>query len=254
MKQTLLELTQAVMSSMDSDEVNSINDTVESQQVATLIKNVYFDIIYRADLPEHYSIINLEASGDNTKPTLMTVPQDVAKVLNVHYDTRNTDADPVNMSLLTFLPIEDFLTYVYQFDVDADNVDSFTLTNNANTFTFYYYNDTAPQFYTTFDDSTVIFDAYNASIETTLQKNKTSCIARLIIPFTMSDTFIPGLDAEQFPLLLNEAKSLAWVEIKQSQHPIAERNSRRAWVHLQKHKDSVDNLSDFDKLLSFGRK
>lgn len=254
MKYTLLELTQNVLSSMDSDEVNSISDTVESQQVATIIKNVYFDIVYRADLPEHYSIVNLEASMDNTKPTLMYVPSDVAKIINIRYDKKKEVSDSALIEEVKYLPLQEFLNYGYQLDITEDFVGSFSLTRDTDTFTFYYQNDVAPTYYTTFDDLTIVFDAYNSSLDTTLQKSKTTCIARKIIPFTMQDSFIPDLDVEQFPLLINEAKSLAWIELKQSQHPIAERNSRRAWVHLQKHKDSISKLSDFDKLSYFGRK
>ena len=39
MKRTLLEMTQDILSAIDADEVNSIDDTVEATQVATIIKN-----------------------------------------------------------------------------------------------------------------------------------------------------------------------------------------------------------------------
>jgi hypothetical protein len=38
-KMTLLEMTQNILSAMNSDEVNSITDTVESLQVAEEIQN-----------------------------------------------------------------------------------------------------------------------------------------------------------------------------------------------------------------------
>ena len=53
MKYTLLEMTQDILSNMSSDEVNSISDTPESLQVATIIKQKYYDIVSRGDLPEH---------------------------------------------------------------------------------------------------------------------------------------------------------------------------------------------------------
>ena len=40
-KMSLLEMTQDILSDMDSDEVNSINDSVESLQVLGIIKNTY---------------------------------------------------------------------------------------------------------------------------------------------------------------------------------------------------------------------
>lgn len=254
MKRTLLDLTQSIMASMGSDEINSINDTVESQQVAETIKTVYFDIIYRAALPEHFTISSLDSPTDNNTPTLMRVPSDVAKVISVRYDARDHGDTQPNIIEMQYLPLEEFLNYTYQFPSDGPEVGHFNLTQGLDVITFYYYNDRHPTYYTSFDDYTVIFDAYNAAVETTLQKAKTTCVTRKIIPFSLVDTFIPDLDAEQFPLLLNEAKALCWMELKQAQHPIAERNSRRAWVHLQKSKNIVDNLADFNKLQDFGRK
>ena len=44
-KMTLLEITQDIMSDMDSDNVNSINDSVEALQVAQVVKTTYYNII-----------------------------------------------------------------------------------------------------------------------------------------------------------------------------------------------------------------
>ena len=57
MKYTLLEMTQDILSNMSSDEVNSISDTTESLQVATIIKQKYFDLISRVNRPEHDQLI-----------------------------------------------------------------------------------------------------------------------------------------------------------------------------------------------------
>ena len=44
-KLTLLQMTQDIMSDMDSDDINSINDSVEALQVAQIIKTTYYNII-----------------------------------------------------------------------------------------------------------------------------------------------------------------------------------------------------------------
>lgn len=254
MKYTLLELTQTILSSMDSDEVNSIADTTEAMQVATIIRTAYFDILNRANLPEHTSLITLDASGDNTKPTLMTVPSTVKEVLWIKYNKATVEDTDINMQDVLFLPLESFLNIMYQLDPDADNVESFTHTIGSDTFTVLYYNDRGPSYYTTFDDNTILFDSYDTEVDTTLQKSKTLAAAKLVIPFTISDSFTPDLDEPQFALLLNEAKSLAWAELKQTQHPKAEQSARRGWVNMQKNKYAVKPESDFEKLPNFGRR
>ena len=51
---TLLEIVQDILSDMDSDEVNSINDSVESLQVAQIVKTAYYNIVDGKDYPWLY--------------------------------------------------------------------------------------------------------------------------------------------------------------------------------------------------------
>lgn len=254
MKYTLLDLTQTILSSMDSDEVNSIDDTVESQQVAKIIKTVYFDIVNRANIPEQSTLFQLEASGDATKPVLMTIPTTFQNIKSIKYDQQTIDDDHPRVTEILPLPLEDFLNMMHRMDSTEDNADTFDQTIGTSTITFTYFTDRAPTYYTSFDDGTVIFDAYDSEVDTTLQSVKTVCFGKKNIPWTMSDTFIPDLDDKEFPLLLNEAKSLAFAEAKQTPHPIADRNARRNWVNIQKQKTKIPLSSDLEKLPNFGRR
>lgn len=254
MKYTLLELVQEVLSSMDSDEVNSITDSTESLQVAKVIRSTYFSILERANLPEHYGLVNLTASGDSTKPVQMTLPSDVNELLWLKYNKETATDTDLNMVPVDYMALPDFLSMTYMLSESDTNVDTMTHTAGAHSYTFMYRNDKAPDYYTAFDDGTLIFDSYDNTVDTTLQSSKTLGYARLVIPFTMSNTFTPDLDENQFNLLLNEAKALAWAELKQAQHAKAEQTARRGWVTLQKNKEAVDKRSFFDKLPNYGRK
>lgn len=87
---TLLEMTQDILSSMSSDEVSSISDTVESLQVAKIVRNKYYDIITRTGMPENKELFQFTASGDSTKPTLMYMPSQVGNIEWVKYFDSNT--------------------------------------------------------------------------------------------------------------------------------------------------------------------
>ena len=100
MKYTLLELVQNILSSMDADEVNSITDTVEAQQVAKIVRTVYMDIMERANLPEHYGLVNLQASGTTLKPVLMTVPSSVQDIIWIKYDCIASLSRTIVLSIL----------------------------------------------------------------------------------------------------------------------------------------------------------
>lgn len=66
-KYTLLDMTQDILSDMNSDEVNSIADTIESMQVAQIIKSTYYNIIDGRDWPHLYQMFQLTPSGDTAK-------------------------------------------------------------------------------------------------------------------------------------------------------------------------------------------
>ena len=251
---TLLDYTQTILSSLDSDEVNSYDDTVESLQVANIIKTAYNDIQARVDLPEHYTLFELNASGDSTKPTLMIRPDDVMSIEWVQYDKILVDDTNPIYTDIPFKPIDEFLRYVDGFDVDATEVASFDLDIASDSITFKYRNDVAPSCYTAFDDSYIIFDSYDSDVDTTLQKDKTRCYGRKEQSFTMSNTFVPFLDRDLSTLLLNEAKVLAFAELKQMGHDVARQWANRGWTKSQKSKRGINqNRRELDRLPNYGR-
>jgi hypothetical protein len=261
MKYTLLELTQTVLSSMDSDEINSIDDTPESQQVVEVIKTVYDDIISRGDLTTNKTVFNLTASTDPLKPILMTKPETIERIEWVKYDTRDLDDTVPNWTNLSYLPPVDFIDYMHSGNLEGTNIGSFEHTVDTFVLTFTYRNDIAPHYYTSFDDLTVFFDSYDSEVDSTLQSSKSLCYGLKVTDFTKEDSFVPTLQPQQFALLLNEAKSLAWSELKQSQHAKAEQSARRNWRHLQKTRQEIPNSGDllnnahtFDRLPNFARR
>lgn len=247
MKLTLLDLTQNILSSMDSDEVNSISDTTESRQVAEIIKTAYFNIISRANLPEHFVTFGLEASTDDQYPVTMFRPENISRIEWLKYNISDIPTE-INYAYVTITPLDQFLDMVNQLDEYETYVDSFELDGR----TFKYRTDKAPTYCTIYKDYQLIFDSFDVSIDTTLQESKTLAYGLSIPTFQMEDNFIPDLDDTQFPLLLNEAKSLAFLELKQMNHEAAILESRRQWRTLQRTKDLV-KPNYLDQLPNFGR-
>lgn len=255
MKYTLLQLTQAVLSSMDSDEIDSIADTVESQQVTKVIRSVYYDILARANLPEHYSLVSLTTGSSTSQPIIMTLPSTVDNLLWLKYDKHTTTDTDVQYQIVNFLSLEDFMNLMNNLNESDTNVDSFSYTSDTFTHTLIYRTDKAPDYFTTFDDNTIIFDSYDNTVDTVqLQGSKTLGYGKLSITWTESDTFTPDLDEPQFALLLNEAKALAWAELKQASHAKAEVNAKRGWTSLQKSKNAIETPTFFSRLPNYGRK
>lgn len=249
MKYSLLDMTQTILSSLDSDEVNSIEDTAESRQVAQVIRTAYFNIMARTNLPEHKQLFNLVSSSDATQPVLMTRPTNTRKLEWIKYRMVDTSEGTDSFEYVTILPLQQFLDMIHQLDPDETTVDSMTL----NSFTFYYQNDRNPTYCTVVDDYYVVFDSYDIVEELTLQSSKTLCYGLIIPSFTMSDSYVPDMDDQQFPLLLNEAKSLAFLELKQVTNEKAEQESKRQWRTLQRTKN-FDKQNYLAELPDFGRR
>lgn len=287
MKRTLLDYTQSILSALNSDQVNSIKDTNEAMQVAEIIRTKYYDILGRAELPEHDKLFQLTASGDLSKPVLMFRPDEgVAKLNWVQYfnssssgsepsskfkndldlDLNETDvglggASPSAFSFVHILPNTEFLSMVNSLDTTLSNVGTFIFndqlypnTEVLDTFKINYRNDKQPQYCTIIQNYYFVFDSYDKTQDSTLQTSKTLCSGFITPKWQMTDTFIPDLDDWAVPLLLNESKAVAFYELKQTINPHAEREIDRQWVALQKTKAVVNKPSFFDQLPNFGRR
>lgn len=253
MKYTLLDLTQNILSSMDGDEINSINDTVESRQVVEVIKNTYFSLVALAELPRDNDLFQLVASGDADLPVTMTLPTEAQAVFWIKYDYQTADDTTVNFQEVHPLPFVDFIEMATNMDPSDTDVTSYEYSNGVATWTLYCRNNVPPRYYTTANDGTILFDAYDSEVDSTLQAGKTMVYGQLAMPWTENDSFVLPLDDKQFQRLLNEAKSLAYAEIKQTAHAKAEKTARDLKIDQQASKTKTPLISDYDKVQLQGR-
>ena len=247
-------MVQDVLSSMDSDEVNSISDNIEAMQVARVIRACFFDIASN-ELPEFSTLFQLTASGDSTKPVMMTRPSDVRNIMLVKYNKITEDETDPNFVRIIPLSITDFFDHTHMLNLSEDNVASMAHTILGDDFTFLYRTDKSPDYYTFIDDHTVFFDSYDSEVDTTLQKSKTFCVGEKEQTFLLEDTYEIALDEAQHTWLLNEAKVLAYQELKQQMHAGAERTAKRQRIKAQRQKYvNNDALVTYNQLPIFGRR
>lgn len=256
MKYNLLKMTQLILSSMDSDEVNSITDTTEAQQVVDVIETTYNDLLSTLDFPDRWTFFELEASLDVTRPTIMYLPDDVAKLEWVKYaETGSSDGTKADYAYVEPLSRELFFQRMNGLDSDDSDVISFTVQVGAEDFPVWVKNDRMPKYYTTFDDGTLLFDSWDSAEATTLVKEQTHCYGMKIPTFTRSDAWTAPLDARQFTLFFNEAKRQAFNELKQVANPVAEQRARRGWVQSGRKKARSGEVGKIKSYLpDYGRR
>lgn len=246
-------MVQRILESMDSDEVNSISDTTEALAVANIIKESYLNIISEHSPKQSEDLFHLDAGTDNTKPTLMRMPDNAVNIIRLRYNIADTVND-VNLRTLDYLPVFDFMDMQNNLDITQSWVGSQLIQLKTQSFLFKYRNDSMPQYYTSPDDMTVLFDSYQMSVENTNTSVRTYAYGLLVPVWRMEDTFVPELDARQFQLLINSAKAQAFVEMKQTTNDKAERRERRANALAYKTDDSTDPRPAIKKFPGYGRK
>lgn len=254
---SLLDYVQTIASSLDEDEVNSHSDTVVSLQIAQVVKTAWTQIQNRADLPEHYNIFELTASDTPSYPVIMYRPENVDSIEWVKYNTFTADNTNPLWKIIKFLPLDQFLIRMHNLQTTSAEVLTFQFPTgmDSDAIEIIYRNDIAPEYYTTFNDQTLIFDSFDAEVDDTLQKNKSLAYGHVETTFIMSDAFIPFQDADLSTLLLNEAKILAFAELKQVGHDVAKEWAMRSWTKLNKGKRGVDqNRDELSRAPNFGRK
>lgn len=225
-KMTLLEITQDILSSMDSDEVNSIDDTVESVQVAAIIKNTYRALLTNRDWPHTKRLIELNASGNSALPTHMSLVDDVKRIDFVKYNVaKASDGDKRKFRDIRWLEVDDFLRRLNALDNTSANV--VTVIDPASSIPLSIRSDLAPTYYTSFDDTNIVFDSFDSAVDSTLQKIKTQVYGFVYPAWSMADDYVPDLPNTAFTLLLEESKSRAFIELKQIANQKAEQESQR---------------------------
>ncbi len=231
---TLLQIVQDILSDMNSDEVNSIDDTIEAQQVAQIVKSTYFNIIDGRDWPHLYQFFRLDASGSASRPTHMSLPDNALSIEYIKYNTKTATDTKDKYTKIVYKTPEEFMDIV-----DARDSSASRITQVTDPIGVYIniYNDTAPVYYTSFDNENIVMDAYNSGVDSTLQQAKTQCYGRIYPTWTATDSFTPDLPENSFSYLLNEAKSTCFLRIKEApdqkaeQHSVTQRRrlSQEAW-------------------------
>lgn len=231
---SLLDLVQDILSDMDSDAVNSITDTEESEQVAKIISTTYMLMMSSRDWPHTRKLVNLISSGSSSLPTHMTFSDTIKRVDEINYNKRKSTDTKDFFQEVPYKYPDNFLRFVNGRNSSSSTVDTIVDPSGVNLLIL---NNVAPSFYTSFDDETIVFDSHDNLVDSTLQSNKTQVMAYLIPEFNLDDDFIPDLPVEAFGELLETSKVKAQAKLRQFEDAfsLAESrkqstwNSRNAW-------------------------
>lgn len=233
MKQTLLAITQDILGAMGSDEVNSISDTTESMDVVREIRMAYVNFMEKRDWPSMRLLSSLEGLASLGQPTTMRIPDTLTKVFWVKYNGRPVDyVDPTQFN-----------------DLIGNRIGSYNADPNGFATTV------GPTYWTSYDDEYIIFDAYNASEESTMQQSNSLVYGVKAPVWEDSDDFVLPVPTKFFPAIIADATSSAFINIKQSSNPKQEARAKDGKTRLQNEAVRIKMAeSRYNTKVNYGRK
>lgn len=231
---TLLEIVQATLSAMDSDEVNDIDESSESLQVVDIVRDCYFYFIAERDWPFQKTLSNMTGLGDTNNPTKMRIPTGMDTIEWIKYNKKN-------VKYVTPKEFQDLLDG-REAVTGAVNSDGYVINRD-------------PEYWTTYDDDYVWFDGYDSTTDSTLQQSKSVVYGVETPTFTASNTHVLAIPDKMFPTFLAEVKAEAFLQLKQQANPRQERKAKRGRDKMQKDARKAQQAELlFNSRVDFGRK
>lgn len=198
MNKTLLYTVQRVLDKLNLDPVSSIADTEDSYLIAREAETTLYDLMSRGDWPDKIDLIEIDSVSDLNQPTVLQLADEVSWVDSVRYDVTTAEDTDRIINRICWLEPEDFLEKVYQRSTSADNVEEVKYKDIL----ILVLNDKMPEYYTSFDNTHLVFDSYHLETEDTLNGNKTICYAKKIPSWAEQDDFIIPVQDSVYPLYL----------------------------------------------------
>jgi hypothetical protein len=217
-------MVQEIQNDLDLDEIESIDDTVESEQIVSILKSTYYAMMSNRDWPHLRRSIQVSGLGDTTKPTHMKLQEGIKELCFINYNKVKSGETRKRYEAIEYLQPDHFLHKTNQRNNDDSDTLAVTDTGGIEVLIK---NDTPPKYYTSFDDEYLVFDSYDNTVDTTLQESKVQAMAYVMPEWTSEDTFVPDLPENAFTALVEEAKSRASMRLKQVADQKAEQEAGR---------------------------
>lgn len=250
-KKTLLDIVQQILSDADGDDVNSIVDTVESDQCARVVRDCFDQIVdSNVDIYHHKSTVQLTAT-DAATPNVMERPAGLWAIEWLQYNKKATAAGDQRYENVSFVDPDRFMVITGNRTASDTDIQEVVLDSGHSILVK---NDQSPTYYTFiegYDD--IIFDSFDSALETNLQASKSLAYGIIKPSLTLSDTAEPNLPEHLIVLLYREARAMYFDLYKDGVSREVDRTRRRAEVRAQRQRRMVKN-SDNNNGPNYGRK
>ena len=234
MQRTLLQVVQSYLNRTDGFFVDSIYDTDESQQVALIAEQVYYTLCQNySNLLYLQKDMPLESLGDPTKPNYLLIPQNLQRIQEsrIWYNTAEDDeGQTVFYREVKYITPLEFNDMTANRDDKADNAQVVDTPNGTK---LVIENDKWPEYCTSYDGVTVVFDSFNSEYDTTLQASKSKVVATEEPVFLQEDDFLIPIPDRLSETYLSNVLHEAYSALRQEENPTLAQRARRDRIRLQ---------------------
>lgn len=159
---TLIDVVKSTLNAISGDEVSSVADTPDALQIASLCRDVFEELISITDWPHLFDHSNLTTVADANAPTYLTIDGSVARIDSLRYNTTKASDANETWKTLEWKDPEEFIDITFSRKSGDADVEVSTGLGGAG-IKLYVHNDTDPTYWTTFDDSYIVLDAYDVT-------------------------------------------------------------------------------------------
>ena len=218
---TLIEIINDMLRATRSHPVSSWDDTDESRSCAYIVRRQIDNLLPKYnDVTKVNKIRELTPKSDLSFPTSFVIDVEIEDIEWIKYKVDG------KYRIVTYCTPEDFLSRADM----LDTTQTYATTVAINSVDVPIYNDRDPKYWTSFNNSDILMDAYDSTVDSTLQQSKSQAYVREPFTFVFSNTFVIPLDRSMLATLKEECISSATVEFKGMVNPKAEYQARRGRI------------------------
>ena len=230
---TLLEIVQKIMSDCSLDRINSIQDSENALQIASIVEDAFYDAVSLRHWPHLMKLLALTDTDDATlRPTYLKLPDGVQDSAELRYNVKLASADNDNFKKLTFLYPDQFLDKINT--IKSTETTSYQVTDPSGV-RYYVRNDRPPQYWTSFDDTWLAVDSWLSTLDSTVYAAKARFRGVVMPSFVIDDDFVMNMPPDAQRGIIADATSRASLIFLGKANPKAEQSFQRSerWLSRQ---------------------
>jgi len=187
-------------------------------------------LMTRAEWKDKVDLIEVNSVSDTNNPTALELGTETHTISSVRYDVTTPEDDHKIIRRIRWQDPEKFLERSYTYNTSKDNIKESVYGDII----FFVKNDEMPNYYTSFDNKTLILDSYDSSIESSLIGSKSIVYGETVPTWLQDDNFVIPVPDNLYPLYLSMLASACSIYMNSEVNQEDERRQARGISRMRR--------------------